>query len=180
MNNVLIRETSGEDLDAILKVERQAFGSEIEAQLTSDLLADPTAMPLYSFIAIDDGQPVGHVLFTRARLNNEPDLSAQILAPLAVVPEAQNKGIGGELTRFGLRWLRAEGIDLVFVLGHPTYYPRFGFEAAGNYGLNAPYPIKAEHYEAWMVQFLSQAQIQTPQNQVLCAETMDEPEYWTE
>ena len=180
MNNVLIREASDEDLDAILMVERLAFGSEEEAELTRALLSDESASPVHSLLAFIDDKPVGHILFTKAIINNEPDLSAQILAPLAVIPEAQKQGVGGKLIKFGLNWLKISGIDLVFVLGHPSYYPRFGFTAAGDYGLNAPYPIKAEHYEAWMVQFLSQAQIQNPQNQVLCAETMDKPEYWTE
>ena len=64
-----------------------------------------------------------------------------ILAPLAVVPDAQGQGIGGALIEHGLSLLQRSGVGLVFVLGHPGYYPRHGFEPAGRLGFDAPFPI---------------------------------------
>lgn len=177
---VHIRQTGKEDLDAILAVQEKAFGQEEEARLTADLLADPTAEPLLSLLALDEGEPVGHVLFTRVRISDNDGISASILAPLAIVPEAQGQGIGGALIRDGLEKLRNAGTGLVFVLGHPGYYPRFGFRPAGVQGLQAPYPIPPEHAEAWMVQELKAGLLGTVTGTVCCAETMDKEEYWVE
>lgn len=88
--NILIRETSTADQDAVIDVERRAFGRDSEAGLTRNLLADPTAEPRLSLIAVETGRPVGHILFTAARIADAPrPVVATILAPLAVVPEAQ-------------------------------------------------------------------------------------------
>ena len=179
-----IRQTSESVLHLVLDVERRAFGeaqgTEI-ADLVRDLLADPTAAPALSLIAMEDDRAVGHILFTRARLTGcEAPPSAVILAPLAVVPEAQGRGIGGRLIRHGLGRLADAGVDLVFVLGHPSYYPRHGFRPAGILGLEAPYPIPEEHAEAWMVQELRPGVIGRVKGTVQCADALDRPEHWRE
>jgi len=178
---MIIRSTNTEDLDAILMVHENAFGQNDEALLTAVLLADPSAVPQISLIAIVDGQPVGHILFTRASITcSEISVTASILAPLAVVPEVQGTGIGGALVRNGLQRLAADETDLVFVLGHPSYYPRFGFQPAGVCNLNAPYPIPPQHADAWMVLALTDGMIGAVQGQVTCADTLSRPEYWIE
>ena len=105
---------------------------------------------------------------------------ASLLAPLSVVPDTQGKGVGGLLISEGLNHLRKSGTDLVFVLGHPDYYPRHGFETAATYGLNAPYPIAEEHTEAWMVQALRPGLLGTCTGTLTCADAIDKPEYWQE
>ena len=76
--------------------------------------------------------------------------------------------------------MRREGTGLVFVLGHPGYYPRFGFEPAGRLGFKAPYPIPDEAAEAWMVQELSPGFIGRVSGTVRCCEVLDRPEHWQE
>lgn len=174
-----IRETTADDLDAVLDVERRAFGREVEVELTRQLLADPTAEPRLSLLAFEEGRAVGHVLFTAATLEDASQpVTCANLAPLAVVPERQRAGIGGRLTEEGLKRLGERGVDLVFVLGHPTYYPRFGFEPAHPRSLMPPYPIRQEHADAWMVRALREGLLGAVTGRVRCADPLMRPEDW--
>ena len=176
-----IRQVSEADLDDVLSVERAAFGGNDEAELARNLLADPTARPTLSLLAFEDDRAVGHILFTKARLDNaERPPSIVLLAPLAVLPEVQGQGIGGQLIEGGLQLLSDAGVDLVFVLGHPEYYPRHGFAPAGRLGFEAPYPIADENAGAWMVQALRPGVIGSVRGKVACADAVDRPEYWQE
>lgn len=174
-----IVEATESDLDDVLAVERLAFGQDEEAELVRELLADPSASPLLSLLARESDRAVGHILFTAARIEGAPeDSPASILAPLAVVPEAQRRGVGGRLIERGVELLAASGVALVFVLGHPEYYPRHGFAPAYPHGLPAPYPVSPE--EAWMLRALTPGTLGRVQGRVTCAEAMDRPEYWRE
>lgn len=176
-----IREAVATDLDDVLSVERSAFGHEEEAQLVKDLLEDPSAQPVLSLLAFQKDRAVGHILFTTARLSGTKEATPiVILAPLAVVPDAQQQGIGGKLIEQGLALLTQSGVDLVFVLGHPEYYPRHGFKPAGHLGFEAPYPIPDVNADAWMVQALRSGVIGTVGGKVVCADALDKPEYWRE
>jgi putative acetyltransferase len=176
---MLIRETADTDIDNVFLVEKMAFGQEEEAKLVLDLLNDPTARPLCSLLAVDKETAIGHILFTAARLQgSRADLWISILAPLAVIPEYQNQGVGGALIRHGLQNLQDAGVDLVFVLGHPGYYPHYGFKPAGELGFEASYPIPPENAEAWMVQELRPGVIGSVSGKVRCADMLDKPEYW--
>ncbi len=150
-NTLKIRKSTGSDLHDVLDVEVKAFGNEKGpeiAELRNGLLHDPTAMPLLSLMVVNDDQAIGHILFTKARITSKEPISAAILAPLAVVPDAQCQGAGGQLIEEGLRLLSESGVKMVFVLGHPDYYPRHGFKPAGALGFEAPYPIPDEHANA--------------------------------
>lgn len=176
-----IREALETDLNDVLKVERLAFGYDKEADLVRMLLNDPSAKPLLSLLAFDKNRAVGHILFTKAKLSGANDtVPIVILAPLAIVPDFQKKGIGGKLIEQGLALLSQNQIDLVFVLGHPEYYPRFGFIPAGRLGFEAPYPIPAEHADAWMVQALRPGVFGTVKGKVICANALNKPEHWRE
>ena len=178
---MIIRQTNERDLDHILSVHKSAFGQDDEALLTADLLNDPSAVPRLSLMAVVEGIPAGHVLFTRAIVTGaKAGLAASILAPLAVIPEVQGRGIGGELIRSGLRQLAEADTALVFVLGHPGYYPRFGFRPAGALGLTAPYPIPPQHADAWMVQELKSGTLGAVEGRVVCAKALDKRQYWVE
>lgn len=87
----------------------------------------------------ENGAIVGHVLFSRLGIEGNPQLRAAALAPMAVRPDRQRRGIGGALIRTGLEHCRRLDLDAVVVLGHTTYYPRFGFSAALAAGLEAPF-----------------------------------------
>lgn len=176
---MIIRAATDSDIHDVIWVEKMAFGQAEEAKLVMDLLNDPSARPLCSLLAVDNETAVGHILFTSARLQgSRTDHSISILAPLAVIPDYQNQGVGGALIRQGLQILKDAGVDLVFVLGHPGYYPRHGFKPAGELGFEASYPIPPENAEAWMVQALRPGVIGSVSGQVRCADMLDKPEYW--
>ena len=80
----------------------------------------------------------------------------------------------------GLARLTESGCELVFVLGYPTYYPRFGFQPAGPAGLSAPYPIPEEHSDDWMVLELLEGRVGRIRGEVTCAAALDKPEHWRE
>lgn len=176
-----IREATDSDLQDVLFVEKTAFGYDKESILVKDLLLDPSANPLYSLLAFAGDRAVGHILFTSACLEGaQKPVSISLLAPLAVIPDFQKQGIGGQLINRGLQYLANAGIDLVFVLGHPDYYPRYGFKPAGVLGFEAPYPIPEKHANAWMVQELHQGVIGTVSGKVRCADMLNKPEHWRE
>jgi len=181
---VKIRYATDADRAEIFGVHESAFGAEQGpeiVELVSGLLTDNTAKPLYSLVAEIDGRIAGHVLFTAVRLQpSRPSITAQILAPLGVSQEYQGKGIGGSLIKVGLNQLAAFGIGLVFVLGHPGYYPKFGFKPAGALGYEAPYPILPENEAAWMVQELKAGILGIAKGRLQCAATLDQPQHWQE
>ncbi len=180
-SEIIVREAEEADRDESLRVETEAFGEPDEWELVGALLDDPSARPLLSLLALHDRRAVGHVLFTHARLEGaDKPATISLLAPLAVVPEAQKRGVGGELIRAGLEMLAERGVDLVFVLGHPSYYPRYGFRPAGVRGFEAPYPIPEQDADAWMVQAIRADAAIPARGKVVCAEAMDRPEHWRE
>ena len=125
-------------MDAVRALMLAAFGPDegpTISQLISDLLVDPSAIPSISLVATIGPNVVGYVLFTHAEVRRAGlVVSAAILAPLAVHPTVQSKGIGGQLITTGLEGMADRGAEQVFVLGHPGYYPRrYGFQPAGLY-----------------------------------------------
>ena len=176
-----IRETTDADLNDILFIQREAFNSDKEANITKELLVDPSAKPRLSLIAYSDCQPTGHILFTAAHLLNESKkVAISFLAPLGVTPEFQRQGIGGNLIRKGLELLSESNVDLVFVVGHPKYYPPHGFMPAHNRGFEPTYPIPEEHADAWMVQALRPDVIGSVSGKVICCDALNKPELWRE
>jgi len=183
-NEITIRESCESDRDAILSVHVCAFGSEegpAIAKLVGELLDDATARPIYSLVAETDGRLVSHVLFTAVTI--EPDAMQskhQLLAPLAVVTDQQRRGIGDRLVREGFRRLTDDEVGLVFVLGDPDYYSRFGFKPAGVRGFQAPYPIPDEHADAWMVHELKTGVIDSCEGTIKCCDALDHRQHWIE
>ena len=176
-----IRTATESDLGDVISVEHEAFGRPDVVNLTRDLLSDPSAEPAISLLAFDQEKAVGHILFTAAQLSEgDEEVAVSILAPLAVVPAFQKKGVGGKLIERGLQLLSEAGVDLVFVLGHPGYYPKHGFEPAGRLGFEAPYPIPEKDADAWMVQALRRGLIGTVRGKVICAKALDQPGHWRE
>lgn len=179
-----IRQTADADEPVIRAVHELAFGpyeGPTIADLTIALLNDPTAEPVVSLLAYEGPDAIGHILFTRVRVPS-PDSEpiAHILAPLAVVPDHQRQGIGAKLIQRGLKLLTQSGSVLVFVLGHPEYYPRFGFAPAGRQGLDAPYPIPEKNADAWMVHELIPGTAGKVGGTLQCADALNRREYWIE
>ena len=179
---IIIRETTEHDIDSIMNVEKLAFGSDEEVNLVLDLLNDVTAKPALSLLALSGSKAVGHILFTSVYSDNaEIQPMMHILAPLAVSPEYQGNGIGGNLIKKGLELLKILGSEALFVLGHETYYPKFGFITdAKNQGFIPPYPIPKKNANAWMVQILDKKRVFDYPIKIRCADELSKPEYWKE
>ncbi|NIR96438.1 MAG: N-acetyltransferase [Gammaproteobacteria bacterium] len=179
--NLQVRKAFESDKQAISDVVIAAFGDvqgQDIADLITDLWADPSAQPLISLVVTADDNVIGHILFTSARIkHSQRVVSSAILALLSVHPEYQSQGIGGQLIKEGLKQLKATGVELVFVLGYPGYYPKYGFSAAGIKGFDAPYPIPPENSGAWMVRELHPGIIEYVSGQVICAEALNDPEH---
>ena len=143
MNTRVENSESLEERSLIRRINEEAFGGQDEANLVDNLRADGHV--LVSLVAELDSGIVGHILFSRMWIKNptRASVSAVALAPLAVVPEHQQRGIGGRLIRHGLELLRGQGEKIVIVLGHPGYYPKFGFSAEKARLLESPFPAEA-------------------------------------
>ena len=128
----IIRPERPEDSSQIRHVNELAFGQPAEADLVDKLRK--TCAEALSLVAEDGGAVVGHILFTPVVVEGRLG-SGMGLAPMAVLPARQRQGIGSQLVRRGLDILRERGCPFVVVVGHPEYYPRFGFEPASKHGL---------------------------------------------
>jgi len=177
---LIIRKSTSADLEELLEVERKAFDSEEEANLVRELLEDPTAEPRLSLLAIQEGLPVGHIIFTKAVFDPGISVQGRILGPLAVIPSHQKEGIGGKLIETGLNILKSEGVDWVFVLGHTSYYPKFGFTPAQKQGFKPPYPFPEEITNPWMALALTPARVSTYEGKVIPADAFNDLRYWRE
>jgi putative acetyltransferase len=140
---VTVRSEHSGDIAAVRRVNELAFGQPNEGALVDALRK--AADPYISLVAIESGQVVGHIFFSPVSIESEDTVfEAMGLAPMAVVPEHQNQGVGSLLVREGLRECERIGCDLVVVVGHPEYYPRFGFVPANQKGLRCEYPVPPE------------------------------------
>ena len=131
------------DVQAVRQVILGAFPTAEEADLVDALRADPAAwLPGLSIVAeTPDGTIAGHALLTRCHVDDAPALA---LAPCAVLPEYQRQGAGSVAIRVALDAAREQGENAVLVLGHPEYYPKFGFTPASGYGIYAPFDVPDE------------------------------------
>jgi putative acetyltransferase len=140
---IVIRAETTQDHSSVRSVNQLAFGRQNEADLV-DALREK-ARPCISLVAIVDDEVVGHIFFSPVSIESGDDsFTAMGLAPMAVLPAHQNQGIGSRLVREGLRESQRLGYDIVVVLGHPNYYPHFGFMPAGLKGLRSEYDAADE------------------------------------
>ncbi len=127
-----IRKEEPKDQDAVYHLNLNAFDNGPEATLVDKLRV--ACKDSLSFVAVEDSAVVGHILFTPVTVDGS-GAAGMGLAPMAVLPSHRRKGIGSQLVRIGLERLRQSRCPFVVVLGHPGYYPRFGFEPASKYRL---------------------------------------------
>ena len=177
-----VREEIPEDIEAIRKVNLEAFGQVVEADIV-DALRE-SCEDLLSLVAVHDGKVCGHILFSPVTIDggvvgitriktssgNHPwlgqveggEVAGMGLAPLAVLPDLQRKGIGSLLVRAGIDALRDRGCPFVILLGHPEYYPRFGFDRASLYGIRCQWdgPDVDVPDEAFMILVLDRKAIE--------------------
>ena len=137
-----VRPERPDDHIAIDEIHEAAFGQINEARLVAELRKGDGFTPELSLVAVRSNQVVGHILFSPIHIATaRADVHALALAPMAVRPELQGRGIGSELVRRGLDACHRLQHGIVIVVGHPHYYPRFGFTPARPHGLEAPFPV---------------------------------------
>lgn len=143
---MIIRVETAEDFTPVRRVNEAAFGQPGEAALVDALRK--TARPYVSLVAEVDGRIVGHIFFSPVTVEPDvPDMAATAalaLGPMAVLPESQRSGVGSRLVEEGLKECLRLGFPVVFVVGHPGYYPRFGFVPAGLKKFKCVYDVPDE------------------------------------
>jgi putative acetyltransferase len=143
-----VRPEQSEDYGAIRTVHERAFApSPDEARLVEALRDADAHVPELCLVAIGRGEIAGHIFFSKARLQSGPQILA--LAPMAVLPEHQRRGIGGALLAEALNRAEETEFPLIVVVGHADYYPGFGFEPADPLGIKAPFDVPAEVWMAY-------------------------------
>lgn len=136
---MLIRAENENDCAPVYSVNVSAFETPAEAILVNALRKQ--AQPIVSLVAEVNGEVIGHIMFSPVSLSGFANLNALGLAPMAVTAEYQRKGIGSELVRAGLKQCKLLGFTAVVVLGHPDYYPRFGFSPSSRFGIDSEYEV---------------------------------------
>ncbi|MBK8899901.1 MAG: N-acetyltransferase [Anaerolineaceae bacterium] len=140
---IVIRPETAVDAEKVYEVEAAAFGRPAEAELVQKL--QQSGVDTISLVALLDDEVVGHIFFSPVTVKSEEaEFTAVALGPVAVAPDHQNKGVGDALCRQGLAACKEAGYELAFVLGHPTYYPRFGFTSSAPFGLRCQFDVSDE------------------------------------
>lgn len=135
-----IREEQPSDVESIWKINLDAFETDVEANLVNALRG--SGCTYVSLVAELKNQVVGYILFTPVELvGNGGKLRIMGLAPMAVLSQYQHKGIGSKLVKVGLEYCKSMGYEAVVVLGHPGYYPKFGFAPCCEYGIKSEYDV---------------------------------------
>ena len=137
MNIHIEKET---DIQQIWQINAKAFETDAEANLVSSLRK--SGLPFISMVYEENKKLLGHILFTPVELEGHPNnLRIMGLGPMAVTPEMQNNGIGSALVKAGIEQCECEGFNAIIVLGHPNFYPKFGFVPSVKYGIISEYDV---------------------------------------
>ncbi len=140
MDQIVIRKEWPKDFSQVRKLNEAAFETDGEARLV-DILRDSN-INYISLVAEENEVILGHILFSPVTLSSNPDkLALTGLAPMAVLPDYQKKGIGSSLVRKGLEFCKKAGYKAVVVLGHPEYYPKFGFVPSVQFNIKSEYDV---------------------------------------
>ena len=143
MIDLAIRPERAGDAASVRQVNERAFATPAEAELVDALRGSDGSI---SLVATVGGAVVGHIRFTTGTLDAATAVRAAGLAPMAVLPAHQRAGVGTQLVRAGLAACRGQGYTAVVVVGHPSYYPRFGFTPAHTYGLQCEFEVPREAF----------------------------------
>jgi Predicted acetyltransferase len=146
--NTTIRTEKENDHKPIYDVNKLAFQQEDESKLIEKIRKGENFIPKLSIVAEIDNRIVGHILFSKIKIIGDSDYESLALAPMAVIPEFQRRGVGSELIKNGLDKAKKLGFDSIIVLGHKEYYPKFGFQRASKWGIKCPFEVPDEVFMA--------------------------------
>jgi len=147
---------------------------ESVGSLVSDLITTTDERDIVGFVAVLEDEIVGCIFFSRLTLPSEK--IAFILSPVAIATEQQGKGIGQQLIRYGLEYLRPKDVDLVFTYGDPTFYSKLGFQQISEDIVKAP--LKLTQPEGWLAQSLQNGVIDPMEGSSVCVKALNKQEYW--
>jgi len=149
LSQLKIRPETAQDLTKITEVNNLAFGQKNEGMLVEKLRQTDRFISELSLVAELEGRIVGHILFYPVTIRSaDSEFTSLSLGPMAVIPELQRQGIGSRLVTEGLAAAARLGHRSVIVLGHPEYYPRFGFKPASRWNIKAPFDAPDEAFMA--------------------------------
>ncbi len=146
--DILIRKEEKKDFKEIYEVNRLAFGQDNEGKLINRIRDGINFIPDLSLVAVAGDKIVGHILFSKIKIIGSSAFETLALAPMAVTPAFQRKGIGSELIKKGMSKAKELGFDSIIVVGHKEYYPRFGFEKASRWNIKCPFEVPDEAFMA--------------------------------
>jgi len=176
MNIRLAQET---DLDSILKVIETAFSDEenkVIINLVQELFREVTSPSIKSLVAEVNNQVIGYVSYSPIFLKSDTSICGYILAPLAVSPEHQNKGVGSNLINAGIDMLTNDGVGVLLVYGDPAYYGRFGFKEEIGHSFVPPYTL--QYPFGWTGMMLNDTPVPEEPIQFECVAALSKPELW--
>ncbi|MCK5566487.1 MAG: N-acetyltransferase [Actinomycetia bacterium] len=146
--NILIRKEEEKDYKNIYEVNRLAFEQENESKLIEKIRVGSNFIPDLSLVADINNRIVGHILFSKIKIIGNSIFETLALAPMAVLPELQKRGIGSNLINRGMEKAKELGFDSIIVLGHKDYYPRFGFKRASKWNIKCCFEVPDEVFMA--------------------------------
>ena len=153
--------------------EGQAEGLLI-GNLAYDLMTGTDAQDLYGFVATENEQIIGSIIFSKLTFENE--VKASLLSPVAIRTSYQGKGVGQKLINFGLNTLKENGVELVFTYGDPDYYSKVGFSLIAEKLVKAP--LKLTYPEGWLGQSLLSDEIEPIKGNSFCVEALNKSDLW--
>jgi putative acetyltransferase len=174
-----IRLAEETDLDSIFKVIETAFSdgeNKVIMNLVQELSRETTSPSIKSLVAEVDNQVIGYVSYIPIFLKSDSNISGYILAPLAVCPEQQKKGVGSNLIKFGIDMLAQDGIEVLLVYGDPAYYGRFGFKEEIGRWFVPPYTL--QYPSGWTGMMLNNTPVPEHPNQFECVSALSKPDLW--
>jgi putative acetyltransferase len=145
---IIIRQEIASDYEKVYEINKLAFQQESESKIIEQIRKGNNFIPELSLVAEVNSEIVGHILFSKIKIVGDSTFDSLALAPMAVIPEFQKRGIGSKLIRRGIEKAKELGFDSIIVLGHKDYYPKFGFQKASKWGIQCPFEAPEEAFMA--------------------------------